>query len=126
MKRLVVALCLIVIMLALSSYSLFLLREANRIVLRCADEIEWLMDEMQYDQAEMRAIELTEEWQRLRGGLTFFFHHKPLDELSGAAACLPALIQNRDKSQTEAQLAVIRDSMEDFWQDELPQPRSIF
>ena len=120
MKRLFIAVAIVLMIIASSLWSLWQFS-------RLREEAEPLFSTM--EQAAQRsdtfaAMDASEQflllWQHYEQKLIPFVRQDPLEIIGGCAARLPALAEHKDQAEFAATVRELRYRMEELWNSELP------
>lgn len=122
MKRLVTAICLLTLIIAISCCSLFILEQDLDELTTLAVQ---LRDSSPEEELEQKSQELLECWNRKEQLLVIFVRHDILDELTTLTAQLPSLARYRDYAHFYSGLDVILARLDDLLDSARPTYRNL-
>ncbi len=126
MKRLVIALALIVGVCIMAGHSLWFLTDVRDTLFHLTDEIKTAYTADDYKTAYDISRKLVCYWDGSRTTLALFFRRHQLDELSESITKLPSYIMYKEDAEILAELTRIRERINSLWKSEQPRLRSIF
>ena len=126
MKRLIVALALLVGVCVMAGHSLWFLTDARDTMFMLTDEIHTAYTGKDYSTAYEKSQELVTYWGNTHTTLALFFRRHQLDELSESIARLSPYIIYHEDAEILSELSRIRERISSLWDSEQPKLRSVF
>ncbi len=126
MKRLIIALALLVGVCVMAGHSLWFLTDARDTIFVLTDEINAAYTSGDYNTAYQKSRELVNYWGNTHSTLALFFRRHQLDELSESIAKLSPYIMYEEDAEILAELSRIRERISSLWDSEQPKLRSVF
>lgn len=125
MKRLLIAVFLMCAMLTASTLSLIRLKHVKDSMMDGLDQLVYLAQTEQYEQAYIQSELLFEQWDEQEDRLIRYLRHTDLDSISSQMARLSYLIKYKDPAEFLSEVSEIRHLILHLWESELPLPRNI-
>ena len=125
MKRLLIAVFLMCAMLTASTLSLVRLKHVKDSMMDGLDQLVYLAQTEQYEQAYIQSELLFEQWDEQEDRLIRYLRHTDLDSISSQMARLSYLIKYKDPAEFLSEVSEIRHLILHLWESELPLPRNI-
>ena len=126
MKRLIIALALLVGVCIMSGHSLWFLTDTRDTMFLLTDEIHTAYTVGDYNTAYKKSQELVSYWGSTHSTLALFFRRHQLDELSESISKLSPYIMYEEDAEILAELSRIRERISSLWDSERPKLRSVF
>ena len=123
MKRFVAALILLVLILSVSLFSLWDMKQ-------CIEKIELSARELRDTAPDdplmtEKSISFVEQWNQTEGRLIFYVHHDVLDHITQLVAELPALARHGEYGALYARIDALSALMDDLWNSAIPNYRNL-
>ena len=126
MKRVIAVYCIIALILAASSVSLYHLIHATDRMEVSLGEITQALETEDYQLAVELTGQFQEEWENNEKIMTRYIHHDELDSITGIVARLPALLQYDAISEYAAEVRRLQHLIVHIRDAELPTLANIF
>ncbi len=126
MKRLWIALCVLVLVWGFSGLSLWHLTRAANQMETTLEQISDAIDKQEADQLKELTAQFQLEWHRNEEIMIHYVHHDELDILTGAVARLPALALYEQYPELAAETERIQELIYHIWESEIPNLKNIF
>lgn len=120
MKRIFLAMAIILIILGCAGWSLHSLYQFKNQGLAMLDEISNDAKNGRLETAAAKAEEFRLLWRDVEGSFIQFIRRDPLEQITSASSRLPSLGEYGDLSQFLALVEELKTLVEDLWEDELP------
>lgn len=122
MKRLVTAICLLLLILGISCFSLYILE-------RDLGELQQLATELRYqtptEQLEEKSQQLFDRWNQKEELLVVFVRHDTLDQLTALLAELPSLARHGEHGHFYSEVDVALARLDDLLDSARPTYRNL-
>lgn len=122
MKRLVTAICLLLLILGISCFSLYILE-------RDLGELQQLATELRYqtptEQLEEKSQQLFDRWNQKEELLVVFVRHDTLDQLTALLAELPSLARHGEHGHFYSEVDVTLARLDDLLDSARPTYRNL-
>lgn len=126
MKRVVLCLGIIAVIVALSIFSLYSVKQYEDFFQEKIAELEEMTPQEDYDALAKKSAELYESWVQAEHVLIRFVRHTELDEVTGGIGRLEMLARFGDLSEFSAELYRIKTLLHHIADSETPYLRNIF
>lgn len=125
MKRIYIAVLLLIAILGTASYSLFKIHSFKEEAVTILNEVKYKAESGSIEDATALACEFQQLWKITEKSMIRYVRHEPLDRIAGLAARLPYLGKYEDVSQLLAQTSELISAVENLWDNELPVLRNL-
>ncbi len=122
MKRLVIAVVLLVVLLSVSGYSLWSLRQLTTQLTQTAQQLRELPTDGPLEEASR---DLVRQWEKAEDQLVLYVNHEKLERISQTAAELLALAQYEDYSIFYSKVDLLITQLDGLWEESLPNYRNL-
>lgn len=125
MKRVIVAVTLIVLILAGSIWGLILLKGYATDISQQIDAVLEAVQSGDRNDYVAKAILLNRHWHEMEGTLVRYIRHNQIDDITGVMARIVYLAQYDDLSELAAELHRAKVLMQEVWYSETPRLKNI-
>lgn len=122
MKRLAIAVVLLVVLLSVSGYSLWSLRQLTTQLTQTAQQLRALPTDGPLEEASR---DLVRQWEKAEDQLVLYVNHEKLERISQTAAELLALAQYEDYSIFYSKVDLLITQLDGLWEESLPNYRNL-
>lgn len=125
MKRLLVALGMLIAVAALCFFSIHIQASNSGYLLACLDEMEESFERQDYAACRSQADTFVKEFESRTRSFTYFLRHADISRIEEVAVPLPVLLKQGDLEHFAAELVRCRSLLETLYEGELPLPQNI-
>ena len=122
MTRLAIAVVLLVVLLSVSGYSLWSLRQLTTQLTQTAQQLRELPTDGPLEEASR---DLVRQWEKAEDQLVLYVNHEKLERISQTAAELLALAQYEDYSTFYSKVDLLITQLDGLWEESLPNYRNL-
>lgn len=122
MKRLAIAVVLLVVLLSVSGYSLWSLHQLTTQLTQTAQQLRELPTDGPLEEASR---DLVRQWEKAEDQLVLYVNHEKLERISQTAAELLALAQYEDYSIFYSKVDLLITQLDGLWEESLPNYRNL-
>ncbi|MEA5012378.1 MAG: DUF4363 family protein [Angelakisella sp.] len=125
MKRFGIAVILLIVILGISSYSLWDMSQNVVKLNSSAHELAALDPQTQQELMVTKSTEFVDLWNECEDHMIFYIHHDVLDHVTQLVAELPALARHQEYGLFYAQIDSFVALLDDLWNSALPSYRNL-
>lgn len=126
MKRVLIAIVVLVIVLVVSISSLFVLKNATDDLYSLTQAIETSVEKENYNEAKINIDKFTSYWNGNKHKLTVIVHLQNIENINDMVAMLEPLAKEKSKASLLVTTSRLKVLIEDLYENEFPFVYNIF